>query len=66
MDLEAACSLVDPPYDELLDLDAALTRLAALDPAVAGRFKKVLNELGLAHFQRAIGAENAAQRGLQA
>jgi 2-(1,2-epoxy-1,2-dihydrophenyl)acetyl-CoA isomerase len=54
--------------DEALEALAlqVCARLAALDPAVAGRFKKVLNELGLAHFQRAIGAENAAQRGLQA
>lgn len=54
--------------DEALEALAlqVCARLAALDPAIAGRFKKVLNELGLAHFQRAIGAENAAQRGLQA
>ncbi len=54
--------------DQALEASAlqACARLAALDPAVAARFKKVLNELGLAQFQRAIAAENAAQRGLQA
>jgi 2-(1,2-epoxy-1,2-dihydrophenyl)acetyl-CoA isomerase len=40
-------------------------RLAQLDPDVAGRFKKVLNSIGLAAFQRAIEAENEAQRALQ-
>jgi 2-(1,2-epoxy-1,2-dihydrophenyl)acetyl-CoA isomerase len=41
-------------------------RLAKLDPDIAGRFKKVFNEIGLPHFERAVAAENAAQRGLQA
>lgn len=52
--------------DDALDASArqVCARLAQLAPEVAGRFKKVLNELGLAHFQRAIEAENAAQRGL--
>ncbi len=52
--------------DDALDASArrVCERLAQLAPEVAGRFKKVLNELGLAHFQRAIEAENAAQRGL--
>lgn len=40
-------------------------RLTNLEPAVAGRLKKVLNEVGLAHFQRAVEAENAAQSALQ-
>ena len=44
---------------------ALCTRLAKLDPNVAGRFKKVLNSIGLAAFQRAIEAENEAQRALQ-
>ena len=51
------------------DLDAAARamseRLAKLEPAVAGRFKRVLNEVGLAGFERAVAAENAAQRALQ-
>jgi 2-(1,2-epoxy-1,2-dihydrophenyl)acetyl-CoA isomerase len=50
------------------DLDsasrAAARKLAALQPAVAGRFKKVLNEVGLARFERAIGLENESQRAL--
>ena len=52
--------------DDALDASArqVCARLAQLAPEVAGRFKKVLNELGLAHFQRAIEAENTAQRGL--
>jgi 2-(1,2-epoxy-1,2-dihydrophenyl)acetyl-CoA isomerase len=41
-------------------------RLARLAPEVAARFKKVFNEIGLPQFERAIAAENAAQRGLQA
>jgi 2-(1,2-epoxy-1,2-dihydrophenyl)acetyl-CoA isomerase len=52
------------------ELDAAswrvAERLAALDPAVAGRFKHVLNTLGLAHFEHAIDLENGAQRALMA
>lgn len=39
-------------------------QLAALRPAVASRFKMVLNEVGLAHFTRAIELENAAQRAI--
>ena len=39
-------------------------KLAALDPVVAGRFKRVLNEVGLAGFARAIDLENEAQRAL--
>jgi RNA polymerase sigma factor (TIGR02999 family) len=35
IDLEEACSLVKPPYDDLLALDEALSRLAALNPARA-------------------------------
>lgn len=40
-------------------------RLAGLEPRVVGEFKKALNEIGLAHFQRAIAAETGAQRRLQ-
>jgi len=39
-------------------------RLAALEPVVAGRFKRVLNEVGLSSFARAIELENEAQRAL--
>jgi RNA polymerase sigma factor (TIGR02999 family) len=35
IDLEEACSLVEPPSEELLDLDEALARLAALTPVRA-------------------------------
>lgn len=52
------------------ELEAAAMRvcrqLAALQPAVAGRFKRVLNTLGLERFGRAIELENAAQRALAA
>lgn len=40
-------------------------RLALLLPAVAARFKRVLNETGLRHFDDAIALENEAQRALQ-
>jgi 2-(1,2-epoxy-1,2-dihydrophenyl)acetyl-CoA isomerase len=54
---------------EPAELDAASAALAAtlarLDPAVATRFKRVFNDLGLALFERAIEEENAAQRFLQ-
>lgn len=43
----------------------ACTRLAALRPEVASSFKRVLNSVGLAQFQRAIELENEAQRMLQ-
>jgi 2-(1,2-epoxy-1,2-dihydrophenyl)acetyl-CoA isomerase len=41
-------------------------QLAALQPEVAGRFKRVLNEVGLSTFARAIDLENEAQRALAA
>jgi 2-(1,2-epoxy-1,2-dihydrophenyl)acetyl-CoA isomerase len=51
------------------DLDAAAARvcskLAALEPHVVSRYKKVLNEVGLVQFQRAMQAETEAQRALQ-
>jgi len=51
------------------DLDATAARvsekLAALAPNVVSRYKKVLNEMQLAHFQRAVDAESEAQRALQ-
>ena len=47
------------------ELDAAAStvsnRLARLDPVVVHRFKKVLNDVGLGHFGRALDAENLAQ-----
>lgn len=43
----------------------AAQRLALLKPEVAARFKRVLNEVGLARFDRAIALENAAQQALQ-
>ena len=52
------------------DLDAmsarVSTRLAALAPHVVSRYKKVLNEVGLAQFQHALDAETDAQRAFQA
>jgi 2-(1,2-epoxy-1,2-dihydrophenyl)acetyl-CoA isomerase len=51
------------------DLEGTVTslcgRLAKLQPDVIVRYKKVLNEIGLPHFQRAVEAENQAQRALQ-
>jgi len=35
IDLDEACSLLEPPFEDLLALDEALTRLAALNPARA-------------------------------
>jgi 2-(1,2-epoxy-1,2-dihydrophenyl)acetyl-CoA isomerase len=39
-------------------------RLASLSPAVAASFKRVLNDIGLRHFDDAIALENEAQRAL--
>ena len=39
-------------------------RLASLQPAVAASFKRVLNDVGLRHFDEAIALENDAQRTL--
>jgi 2-(1,2-epoxy-1,2-dihydrophenyl)acetyl-CoA isomerase len=51
------------------ELDAASARLAAqlaaLAPDLVRRYKQVLNRIGLAAFEAAIGAENDAQRALQ-
>ncbi len=41
-------------------------RLAALDPAVVSRFKRVLNQMGLDRFDRAVEVESAMQRELEA
>ena len=50
------------------ELDAAslqvACRLAALRPEVASQFKRVLNQVGLAHFDAAIRLENQAHRAL--
>lgn len=43
----------------------AARRIAALDPKVAARFKRVLNDIGLPRFEAAITAEDAAQREFQ-
>ena len=40
------------------------SRLASLQPAVAGQYKRVLNETGLSRFDEAIEMENEAQRSL--
>lgn len=51
------------------DLYAAAARvcskLAALEPHVVSRYKRVLNEMGLVQFRRAVQAETEAQRALQ-
>lgn len=51
------------------DLYAAALRvcstLAGLEPRVVSRYKKVLNEVGLARFRQAVEAETQAQRALQ-
>jgi 2-(1,2-epoxy-1,2-dihydrophenyl)acetyl-CoA isomerase len=39
-------------------------KLAALRPEVLGQFKRVLNEVGLPNFSRAIELENLAQRAI--
>lgn len=50
-----------------LDAESArlAAQLAALDPAVVGHYKRVLNRIGLAAFDVAIVEENAAQCALQ-
>jgi 2-(1,2-epoxy-1,2-dihydrophenyl)acetyl-CoA isomerase len=40
------------------------SKLAALQPHVLGRFKRVLNEVGLPNFGRALELENEAQRAI--
>ena len=56
---------VVPPDALDAELSQAAARLAALQPEVARRFKRVLNELGLPRFARAIELENEAQRAIQ-
>jgi 2-(1,2-epoxy-1,2-dihydrophenyl)acetyl-CoA isomerase len=53
------------PDDELPSASNRLcSQLASLQPEVATRFKRVLNELGLPQFDRAIELENEAQTAL--
>jgi 2-(1,2-epoxy-1,2-dihydrophenyl)acetyl-CoA isomerase len=40
-------------------------RLASLPPGVANEFKRVLNDVGLPRFDRAVELETQAQRALQ-
>jgi 2-(1,2-epoxy-1,2-dihydrophenyl)acetyl-CoA isomerase len=51
------------------DLEATATRLSArlakLQPDLVVRYKKVLNDIGLQHFQRAVDAESQAQKALR-
>lgn len=56
-------SVVD---DDALEAQAlrVARRLAAIAPAVAARFKRVLNAVGLAEFDHAIGLESGMQREL--
>ncbi len=56
IDLDAACSLVEPPSDDLLALDEALTRLAALNPARAEVVKlRFFAGLTMPEVARALG-----------
>lgn len=53
------------PVDELDAVSLAAARqIAALAPDVASAFKRVLNQIGLDGFDRAIEAENNVQRSL--
>lgn len=53
------------PVDELDAVSLAAARqIAALAPEVASAFKRVLNQIGLDGFDRAIEAENNIQRSL--
>ena len=49
--------------DALLDaeVERITTRIAALDPQVLRRFKRVINQLGAAQFGRAIELETQMQ-----
>lgn len=57
--------VVEPP-DLQARARALAARLAALRPEVVRQFKRVLNDVGLGGFERAVELENAAQRSLQA
>jgi len=55
------------PADTLVaETERVAAQLASLQPEVVGRFKKVLNQIGLASFTRAIELENEAMRALAA
>jgi RNA polymerase sigma factor (TIGR02999 family) len=56
IDLEQACTLVHPPSDDLLALDEALTRLAALNPARAEVVKlRFFAGLSMSEVAQALG-----------
>jgi RNA polymerase sigma factor (TIGR02999 family) len=56
LDLDAACSLVQPPAQDVLALDEALTRLAALNPARAEVVKlRFFAGLTMAEVAHALG-----------
>lgn len=57
---------VVPPEQLDAESGSAATRIAALQPELASRFKRVLNEVGLSRFDRAIELENEAQRAIAA
>lgn len=53
------------PADELDAVSlAAARRIADLKPEVAREFKRVLNQIGLERFERAVEEETAVQRRL--
>lgn len=53
------------PDDELESESGRIAaKLAALEPQVTARFKRVLNDVGLSSFAQAIELENEAQRAL--
>lgn len=56
---------VVPDSDLYAAAERVCSKLVALEPHVVSRYKKVLNEVGLAQFQRAVHAETEAQRALQ-
>lgn len=45
--------------------NALASRLASLRPEVVRHYKRVLNDVGLSHFERAVELENQAQRALR-
>lgn len=56
---------VVPESDLPMHAREVASKVATLRPDVARHFKRILNEVGLAQFERAIDLENAAQRSLQ-
>jgi 2-(1,2-epoxy-1,2-dihydrophenyl)acetyl-CoA isomerase len=54
------------PREQLdAEAQAIAQRLAALEPEVASRFKRVLNQIGLHAFDRAVETESAIQQQLE-